>query len=76
MLTRLITAGYANFTMLQTQYRMHPFLLQVPNALYYDGMIESGYKISYENKFISREYPLLFINCETKEQRYGTSYTN
>ncbi len=76
MLTRLITAGYANFRMLQTQYRMHPFLLQVPNALYYDGMIESGYKISYENKFISREYPLLFINCETKEQRYGTSYTN
>ena len=27
MLTRLITAGYENFKMLQTQYRMHPFLL-------------------------------------------------
>jgi superfamily I DNA and/or RNA helicase len=27
MLTRLITAGYENFKMLKTQYRMHPFLL-------------------------------------------------
>jgi superfamily I DNA and/or RNA helicase len=45
MLTRLITAKYPNFKMLQTQYRMHPFLLKVPNALYYDDMIESGYRI-------------------------------
>ena len=48
----------------------------MPNTLYYDKKIESGYRISYETKFISREYPLLFINCETEEQRYGTSYTN
>jgi superfamily I DNA and/or RNA helicase len=31
MLTRLFTAGYMNLKMLQTQYRMHPFLLKVPN---------------------------------------------
>jgi superfamily I DNA and/or RNA helicase len=76
MLTRLIEAKYPNFRMLKTQYRMHPFLLKVPNALYYDDKIESGYRIQFENKFISREYPMLFINCETEEQRYGTSYTN
>lgn len=32
--------------------------------------------MQYENKFISRDYPLLFIDCETEEQRYGTSFTN
>ena len=39
-------------------------------------MIKSAYRIQYENKFISRDYPLLFIDCETEEQKYGTSFTN
>ena len=55
---------------------MHPFILKIPNALYYDDMIESAYKIIFENKFISREYPCLFINCESEEQRNGISYSN
>jgi superfamily I DNA and/or RNA helicase len=76
MLTRLIRAKYPNFKMLQTQYRMHPFLLNVPNVLFYDQMIGSGYKIQYETRFLHKEYPMLFIDCETEEQRYGSSYTN
>ncbi len=55
---------------------MHPYLLQVPNVLYYDNKITTGYRIQVENKFIHRDYPMLFINCETDEQGYGTSYMN
>ena len=55
MLTRLFTAGYKNLKMLQTQYRMHPFLLKVPNDLYYENKIENGYIITNENKFINKD---------------------
>ena len=39
MITRLIYAGFPNFVMLKSQFRMHPFLLKIPNSLYYDDMI-------------------------------------
>ena len=76
MLTRLIRAKYPNFKMLDTQYRMHPFLLNVPNVLFYNQMIVSGYKKLHDNKFLHKDYPMLFIDCETEEQRYGSSFTN
>ena len=43
MFSRLIEGGF-KFTMLTTQYRMHPYLLTVPNVLFYENMIQSGYK--------------------------------
>ena len=49
MFSRLVEAKYSNFTMLTTQYRMHPYLLQVPNTLFYDGVIDSGYVQSISN---------------------------
>ena len=55
---------------------MHPYLLNVPNTLYYDNAIKSGYKKSYQNKFLSNDTPLLFINLESDEKRYGTSFLN
>lgn len=62
--------------MLKTQYRMHPFLLEIPNHLFYGGEIEDEYKKSLSNKFISEDYPFLFINTNTQEKSYGTSHTN
>ena len=55
MLSRLFNAGFKNFKMLQTQYRMHPFLLKVPNDLYYENKIENGYSINYANSFINKD---------------------
>ena len=55
---------------------MHPELLKVPNVLYYDEKIENGYKYKMENLFMHRDKPVLFIDCDTEEQRYGSSYTN
>ena len=75
MFSRLIEGGF-QFTMLTTQYRMHPYLLTVPNVLFYDNKIVSGYKKSFDNKFINSELPFLFIDCETIEEGYGTSFSN
>ena len=32
--------------------------------------------MEYQNEFLSREYPMLFIDSESEEQRYGTSFSN
>lgn len=77
MFTRLLNGNYPNFRMLQTQYRMHDFLLKVPNTLFYANQIESGYRnVMPENIFLHRERPMLFINHEIVEQHYGSSYVN
>lgn len=55
---------------------MHPELLKVPNVLFYDNRISSGYKKDFDTKFLHREQPILFIDCETEERSYGPSYTN
>lgn len=76
MFNRLVEAKFPNKLMLSTQYRMHDYLLKVPNVLFYDNKIESGYKNEFENLFLNREKPMLFIDCNTVEQRYGSSYSN
>jgi len=43
MFARLIDANYPH-SFLDTQYRMHETLMQVPNMLFYDNMIKCGYK--------------------------------
>lgn len=40
--SRLISGGH-KYHMLSTQFRMHDYLLKVPNSLFYDGKITSGY---------------------------------
>ncbi len=77
MFTRLLKGNYPYFRMLKTQYRMHDFLLTVPNTLFYANQIESGYRnVQPENIFLHREKPMLFINHEIPEQHYGSSYVN
>ena len=77
MFTRLVNGKYLHFKMLTTQYRMHDYLLKVPNTLFYNNMINTGYRnVTTENIFLNRQRPLLFINHEFEEQHYGSSYVN
>jgi superfamily I DNA and/or RNA helicase len=60
--------------LLNIQYRMHPYLLQIPNALFYNNEIENGVK---DNKFfLDMDKPLFFINVKGHEALYGTSFIN
>jgi hypothetical protein len=56
---------------------MHDYLLKVPNLLFYDDKIKSGYKKNPKMPFvIDEKKPMLFIDCETVELKYGTSFSN
>jgi hypothetical protein len=48
---------------------MHDYLLKVPNTLFYDNKISSGYKKDHKNKniFLGGEIPCLFVNHEFTE---------
>jgi hypothetical protein len=55
---------------------MHPCILNLPNSLFYENKISSGYVHKDVNFFIDKEKPLLFVNVKGKEQKQGTSFYN
>ena len=67
MYQRLIQSGF-NFLFLDTQYRMHDSLLKVPNKLFYNNCIMSGYQAIAGKQFLGAKIPFLFIDVrEGKE---------
>ena len=44
--------------------------------MFYNNQIKNMYKPSIENRFIDQHKPFLFINVNSPEESYGTSYTN
>jgi superfamily I DNA and/or RNA helicase len=76
LFTRLIHSGYPHSVQLNTCFRMHRFLLNGPNELFYDNKILSKYKQDFFIRFIDKTKPFVFINCDIKEERIGTSYVN
>ncbi len=56
---------------------MHPYLLKIPNTLFYNDEIVNGFKtITNEYFFLDDKKPLFLINVEGKEIFYGTSFAN
>ncbi|CDW90128.1 phage head-tail family protein [Stylonychia lemnae] len=75
MFERMLKADYPYY-MLTTQYRMHPFLLTLPNQMFYQNKIQNGYIQQLRNFFIDRDKPLLFIHIDSNQSKFGTSYFN
>lgn len=76
MFSRLIDAGHP-FAFLDTQYRMHETLMQVPNMLFYNNQIKCGYVGDPEKQFLFSDKPFLFVDViDGKEQLKGTSFVN
>lgn len=67
-----------NSVMLNTQYRMHPDISQLPNNLFYDNELIDG--VHPNDRKISKNFILQkhlnFINFNKEEERNGTSYFN
>ena len=61
LFSRLIDAGHP-YDFLDTQYRMHEALMQVPNLLFYNNKIKSGYEPNPWKKFMNSDAPFLFID--------------
>ena len=76
LFARLIQAGHPH-SFLDTQYRMHETLMQVPNMLFYDNMIKCGYVGDREKMFLYAMKPFLFIDVKNgREKIKGTSFCN
>ena len=76
MFTRMIDAEFPH-SFLNTQYRMHETLMQVPNMLFYNNEICCGYTPNIHMKFLYSERPFLFLDVtDGKEMLKGTSFVN
>ncbi|EDR26702.1 hypothetical protein EDI_272190 [Entamoeba dispar SAW760] len=84
MFERFMANTQIKRTMLKTQYRMHPAIVEFSNKMFYSSKLENG--VSNEDRFDSRiinffpDYtnPIMFINCDGREEcgSSGTSYNN
>ena len=76
MFSRLVQAGYP-FSFLDTQYRMHETLMQVPNMLFYENRIQCGYVGNIQKMFLFSKKPFLFVDVpDGVEKIKGTSFLN
>lgn len=76
MFSRLIDAGYPH-SFLDTQYRMHEYLMRVPNELFYENRILSGYTGDIHKMFLYSKKPFLFVDVKNgQEKNKGTSFAN
>jgi len=81
LFTRLVTQGVRP-TLLDTQYRMHPFIAEFASAAFYNGKLENG--ISHLARrppegfnWPNGHMPVAFCNLvKSEEKREGSTYTN
>lgn len=76
LFSRLIQAGHP-YDFLNTQYRMHKSLMDVPNLLFYQNQIKCGYRGNEDKRFMYSDSPFLFIDVpDGQEVLKGTSFYN
>ncbi|CAF4396872.1 unnamed protein product, partial [Rotaria sp. Silwood2] len=79
---RLLENLNINSIMLDTQYRMHPSLIDFPSKVFYDGSLKTGIKpeqrpIPQEIKFINKQIPLMFVDVDQSyETIHGSNIYN
>jgi len=66
---RLLENLNINSIMLDTQYRMHPALIDFPSKFFYDDLLRSGVTSEQrptpiEIKFINKQIPLMFVDVD------------
>jgi len=66
---RLLENVNLNSIMLDTQYRMHPALIDFPSKVFYDGLLKSGVTSEQrptptEIKFVNPNIPLMFVDVD------------
>ena len=76
MFSRLIAAGHKH-SFLNTQYRMHETLMQVPNMLFYNNALKLGYVDDIQKIFLYSASPFMVVDLSYgREKQQGTSFIN
>ncbi|CAM4762660.1 unnamed protein product [Rotaria magnacalcarata] len=71
-----------NSIMLDTQYRMHPALIDFPSKIFYDDALKTGIKpeqrpTPQEINFINKQIPLMFVDVDEGYERiHGSNIFN
>ena len=79
---RLLENVHINSIMLDTQYRMHPALIDFPSKCFYNDLLKSGVTIEERTKpltiqFIDQQRPLMFVDVNKGFERiYGANIFN
>ncbi|CAF0846345.1 unnamed protein product [Adineta steineri] len=79
---RLLENLNINSIMLDTQYRMHPSLIDFPSKIFYNGLLKSGVTSEQrptptEITFINKDIPLMFVDVDQGEERiHGSNIYN
>ena len=79
---RLLENLNINSIMLDTQYRMHPSLIDFPSKFFYNDSLKSGVTpeerpTSKAIRFINQQIPLMFVDVDSScEIHYGSNIFN
>ena len=73
---RMISLGYES-TLLDTQRRMHPDIVEFPNYKYYGNKLKTEYSYEFDDILKSKNIkPFEICDLDSNEQRVGTSFQN
>jgi regulator of nonsense transcripts 1 len=79
---RLLENLNINSIMLDTQYRMHPALIDFPSKVFYNGLLQSGVTSQQrptpkEIQFINKQIPLMFVDVDEGDEKiHGSNIFN
>jgi hypothetical protein len=81
LMSRLLDDCQQKYSLLTTQYRMHPDIRHFPSQQYYEGKLQDSHEIISGRVFIQQLVPRFiapysFINVVSQETSSGYSFTN
>ncbi|ORX36373.1 SEN1 N terminal-domain-containing protein [Kockovaella imperatae] len=80
LFVRMVKQSSKNVQLLSIQYRMHPFISELPSRVFYDGKLQDGPNMAKKTAAVWHERnvygPYRFFNVEGDEIRVGTSTKN
>lgn len=80
LFVRMTRQNKANVQLLSIQYRMHPFISELPSKVFYDGQLKDGPGMAIKTRAIWHERqiygPYRFFNVNGTEIKAGTSTKN
>ena len=80
LFVRMVKQSALNVQLLSIQYRMHPYISELPSKVFYHGKLKDGPNMAEKTAAVWHSNPLFgpyrFYNVQGTESRAGTSTKN